>query len=86
MPFRLVEVADLKTIKDDGMAVTVNVCAVDVPAPAVDTVTESVPTEAISDVLIVVEAWVAERNVVVLAELFQLIVEGAVKFVPFAVR
>jgi hypothetical protein len=78
VPFRLVEVADLKTINDDGMAVTVNVCAVDVPAPAVDTVTESVPTEAIFEVLMVVVACVAETNVVVSGEPFQLMVEGVV--------
>ncbi len=78
VPLRLVDVADLKTIKDDGMAVTVNVWALEVPAPGVETVMESLPTEAISEVLIVVVAWLAETKPVARATLFQSIDEEAV--------
>ena len=50
---RLVDVADLNTINEDGIAVTVNIWALDVLVPGLDTVTESVPTEAISDAVTV---------------------------------
>jgi hypothetical protein len=64
-------------MSDDGMADTVKVCALDVPAPGVDTVTESLPAEAMSEVLTVVVAWLAETKPVLLATPFQSIEDEA---------
>ncbi len=66
-------------IKDDGIADTVNVWALEVPplAAGFTTVMLEVPTEAISAALIVAVRWLAETNVVVRAEPFQSTVEEA---------
>ena len=86
VPLRLVEVADLITIRDEGMAVTVNVWALEALVPGFITVTESVPTEVISEAFIATVTCVAETKVVVLAAPFQSTVEDALKFVPLTVR
>jgi hypothetical protein len=71
-----------------GAALTVNVCAVDVPPPGVGftTVTDAVPAVTTREDGTVAVSCVEETNVVVSAVPFQFTVEPETKFVPVAVK
>ena len=70
------------------MAVVTKFCAADVPPPGAGlvTVTGKVPTVAISEAGITAVSWLADTNVVVRAEPFQLTTEEATKLDPFTVK
>ena len=78
VPFKFVAVAPLYTMSEDGIADTAKVCAAEVPAPGVDTVTALLPTDAISAEDIVAVTCAADTKLVVRGVPFQLIVEEAV--------
>jgi hypothetical protein len=63
-------------VKDAGAEVT----------PALETVTEAVPAEAMSEAEIAAVSWVELTNVVARAEPFQFTTDPLKKFVPFTVR
>jgi hypothetical protein len=71
-----------------GVALTVNVCAFEVPPPGVglNTVTVAVPVAAMSLAGIAAVNWVEETKVVARADPFHRTTEPLMKFVPLTVR
>ena len=70
------------------IALTVSICAVEVPPPGapLKTTTDEVPTVSKSEAKISAVNWVEVEKYVVLEEPLNLTVEEAIKFVPLTVR